>query len=375
MKILADSNILSVEQRFSRLGRLQLFDGRSLRREDLVGADALLVRSITPVDEALIAGTGVRFVGTATSGIDHIDTDYLATTGIGFAHARGSNANAVVDYCFAALAFATLHRGFSLPDSRVGIVGAGAVGAALAAKLEALGVNVLRCDPPLEIADRSGRRYSSLEETLACDVVSLHVPLIRSGSHPTLSMIGAAEIERLEGAVLINACRGSVVDESALKEALLSGAEITTVFDVWKNEPLIDVELLNLVDIATPHIAGYSEEAKLNATEMLAIACEKHFELGASDIPEHFAASTLSLQFDAAPDERLHWQTLLRAFPLEELSEQFRSGFEGANPATAFDRMRRRLRHRREFESMLLKMGQYSPAQRTFLSALGFRSD
>lgn len=373
MKIFADSNILAVEQRFSRLGRLQLFDGRRLRREDLVGADALLVRSITPVDEALIGGTDIHFVGTATSGIDHVDTAYLAAAGIGFAHARGSNANAVVDYCFAALAYATLKRGFSLSGSRVGIVGAGAVGAAFAAKLETLGVDVLRCDPPLALAERSGRRYFSLAETLDCDVVSLHVPLIGSGSHPTLSMIGAAEIERLEGSVLINACRGSVVDESALKEALLRGAEITTVFDVWENEPTIDADLLRRVDIATPHIAGYSEEAKLNATEMLAQSFENHFELSAAQTREKGATSALSLQFDAAPDERLHWQTLLGAFPLEQLSEQFRTGFEGANPAAAFDQMRQRLRHRREFESTLLKKELYTPAQQIFLSALGFR--
>ncbi|MFT4816459.1 MAG: erythronate-4-phosphate dehydrogenase, partial [Pseudohongiellaceae bacterium] len=208
MKIFADKNILAVQDNFSRHGELHFFDGRSVSHEDLIDADALLVRSITSIDESLIAGTKIRFVGTATSGIDHVDTAYLRNVGIHFVDAKGSNANAVVDYCFAALAFATLHRGFSLTASRVGIIGAGAVGGLFATKLEELGVEVRCYDPFLAATAQGNRKYTSLEEALECDVVSLHVPLTNAAVHPTLNLIGDAELSALrKNAILINACR------------------------------------------------------------------------------------------------------------------------------------------------------------------------
>ena len=374
MKIFADNNILAVQANFSRHGELHFFDGRSVSQEDLIDADALLVRSITTIDEALIGGTKVRFVGTATSGIDHVDTAYLRDAGIHFVDAKGSNANAVVDYCFTALAFATLHRGFSLSGSRVGIVGAGMVGGLFATKLEELGVEVRCYDPFLAVTVQGNRKYYSLDEVLECDVVSLHVPLTSASVHPTLNLIGDAELAILtKNAILINVCRGGVVEELALKSLLSMREDIMTVFDVWENEPTIQSSLAQCVDIATPHIAGYSAEAKSNATKILALEFERHFRLGDAIEEEANESKPDVLDVEDAPGELAQWGTLLTALPLDELSEQFKRALSGGVGAETFDTFRQKLLTRREFMSSHLRRDTYSLFQQQQLTVLGFR--
>ena len=374
MKIFADKNILAVQVNFSRHGELHFFDGRSVRQADLVDADALLVRSITPIDRSLIEGTKIRFVGTATSGIDHVDTDYLRDAGIHFVDAKGSNANAVVDYCFTALAFAALHRGFSLVGSKVGIVGAGAVGGLFAAKLEELGVEVRCCDPFLAAKGEGKIKYYSLGAVLECDVISLHVPLTSCGLHPTKNLIGTEELAVLrKNAILINACRGRIVDEVALKRLLSTREDIVTVFDVWADEPVIDSSVAQSVDIATPHIAGYSAEAKSNATKILAREFEKHFKLGAVVQEEGLGENAGIVAAENAPETLRQWSTLLAAFPLLELSEQFKKALSDGAGVKAFDSFRQELLHRREFVSWPLRRDNYSSNQQEQLAVLGFR--
>jgi len=374
MKIFADKNILAVQASFSRHGELHFFDGRSVCQADLVDADALLVRSITSIDESLIGGTKIRFVGTATSGIDHVDTAYLRDAGIHFVDAKGSNANAVVDYCFTALAFAALHRGFSLAGSRVGIIGAGAVGGLFSTKLEVLGVEVRCYDPFLAVTAQGNRKYYSLEAVLECDVVSLHVPLTSAAVHPTRNLIGAAELTALtKNAILINACRGGVVDEVALKRLLLKREDIMTVFDVWANEPAIDSSLAQSVDIATPHIAGYSAQAKSNATKILAQAFEGYFRLGAGMEVEVDEGNSDVVVVEGAPGKLTQWSTLLTALRLDELSEQFKRALRDGAGAAAFDTFRQKLLTRREFINRPLRRDIYSRDQQQLLIVLGFR--
>lgn len=376
MKIFADKNILAVQDNFSRHGELHFFDGRSVTQADLIDADVLLVRSITSINESLIDGTKIRFVGTATSGIDHVDTAYLRDAGIHFVDAKGSNANAVVDYCFTALAYAALHRNFSLPGSRVGIVGAGAVGGLFAAKLEELGVEVCCCDPFLAAQAEGYCEYGSLQDVLSCDVVSLHVSLTNGGPHPTVNMIGSQELAALkENAILINACRGGVVNEVALKSLLSKREDITTVFDVWADEPTIDSSLAQSVDIATPHIAGYSAQAKSNATKILALAFEEYFKLGT--VVENVAGEEDSniLTVESVPGEFAQWSTLLAAFPLDQLSAQFKQAIRLGAGSEAFDAFRQKLLQRREFIDRPLSREAYSSEQLAQLSILGFRPE
>lgn len=373
MKILADRNILAVEERFSRHGELVFFDGRSLSREELLDADALLVRSITRVDERLLADSKIRFVGTATSGTDHVDTEYLQEKSIGFADAKGSNANAVVDYCFAALAVAASEKGFSLSGSRVGIVGAGAVGGLFATKLECLGVETLCCDPILAKQGDSTRSYHPLAAVLQCDVVSLHVPYTDEGPHATHKLIGVEQLGALAAnAILINACRGGVVDETALLQVLAEREDIVTAFDVWEGEPNPDASLVQAVTLATPHIAGYSREAKSNATELLAKALVAHFDLDAASSETTDSEPQSPLDVNLEPGAMAHWETILAAFPIGELNERFKDSVGQGASAQAFDKFRKDLLQRREYSSYAIKKKLFSAEQQRFLGALGF---
>ena len=376
MKIFADKNILSVENGFKQYGELQLFDGRAVQAEDLVDADVLLVRSITAVNESLLAGSAIKFVGTATSGTDHIDLDYLAANNICFADAKGSNANAVVDYCFAALAYAVVSRKLEIDTCVVGIIGAGKVGSLFASKLAALNISYLVCDPPLAMEQAIGEqvRYSSLDEVLACDVVSLHVPLTSTGEFPSRNLLGLDELRRLkQGALLIHSCRGGVIDEDGLRQFRRERSVVCRVFDVFKGEPEVDRRTSDLLDLVTPHIAGYSQEAKSAATELLRQAFQRHFKI------KPVATSTFedgpsTLVFDqSASAENCHWRLLLCAFPLEQLSLEFKAAIAGGQSKAAFEKIRQQLLRRREFKTMAIDAGSFTAEQRQFLSVLGFR--
>lgn len=268
LRILADENIALAEKLFAPLGRLTTRPGRLINSEDLRDIDGLLVRSVTRVNAELLNNTAVRFVGTATSGVDHVDQDYLNKAGIAFCSAPGSNADAVAGYVMASLA--ALKDSSRLPsDPVVGIVGAGHVGTALTRKLAACGISFLLHDPPKQ-ALRDPRDFVGVNAVLNADIVSLHIPLHRTGPYATYHWLDEARIARLKPcAVLINTARGDVVDENALYRRLCDGPALSTVWDVWQHEPAISESLLAKTTIATPHVAGFTQEAKRRASLML----------------------------------------------------------------------------------------------------------
>ncbi len=252
---------------FSRLGEVKPVPGRPIPVEALADAQALMVRSVTKVNASLLSGTAVKFVGTATAGTDHVDQQWLGEAGIGFSAAPGCNAIAVVEYVFSALLMLAERDGFTLKDRTVGIVGVGNVGARLQARLEAWGVRTLLCDPPR--ADRGDAGdFRPLEELVReADILTFHTPLFKEGPYKTLHLADEALISALKpGAILINACRGRVVDNAALLARLEAGQDLSVVLDVWEPEPDLSVELLKRVDIGTPHIAGYTLEGKARGT-------------------------------------------------------------------------------------------------------------
>ncbi len=269
MHIVADSKIPQAEEAFHCFGDVQVVPTMQLTRERIKDADAILIRSETKVDEALLDGTRVRFVGTATIGTDHVDLAYLKRQGIAFASCPGSNANSVAEYVLAALLELAAVRGFALRGKTLGIVGHGNTGSRTARKAEAVGMRVLLNDPPL--ARQTGDpRYLPLDALMEADIVSLHVPLTHVGQDATFHRFDERRLAAMKrGAILINTSRGAVVDTLALKHALRSRRLDACVLDVWENEPAIDIELLEQAAIATPHIAGYSHDGKLNATRML----------------------------------------------------------------------------------------------------------
>ncbi|WP_028239417.1 4-phosphoerythronate dehydrogenase PdxB [Stutzerimonas azotifigens] len=269
MRILADENIPLVEAFFGHLGEIRRMPGRAINRAATEQCDLLLVRSVTSVDQALLEHTPVRFVGTCTIGTDHLDVEFLDRTGIAWARAPGCNARGVVDYVLGSLLALAEWEGVDLSTRRYGVVGAGEVGGRLVEVLRGLGWEVLVCDPPRQ--QREAGDFVSLDRLLnECDTLSLHTPLTLSGELATFHLLGRERLERLlPGSWLINASRGAVVDNAALRELLLRRPDVQAVLDVWEGEPQADAELAELCRIATPHIAGYSLEGKLRGTAQI----------------------------------------------------------------------------------------------------------
>jgi len=238
--------------------------GRSMGAADVVDADVLLVRSVTQVNAALLAGSRVRFVGTCTIGTDHLDKTFLDQQGICWSSAPGCNANSVTEFVLSCLACMQPQW----LQSSVGIIGCGNVGGRLYRCLTALGVACKVYDPFLTI--ESIPDLCSLDEVLGCDVVCVHAPLTTDTKHPSFHLLGAEQLKRLKpDAVLISAGRGAVVDNQALSQLLDERSDLHVALDVWEPEPLLDLGLLHKVDLASPHIAGYSYDGKVLGTAMV----------------------------------------------------------------------------------------------------------
>ena len=263
MKIVADVDIPFLEGVFEPYGEVIYKKGIDIVADDVVDADALLVRTRTQCDASLLEGSKVKIVASATIGTDHIDKEYCASRGIEVANASGCNAGGVMQYVFSAVYGIAARKGIKLDDVTFGVVGVGNVGRLVADMAESLGFKVMRCDPPR--AQKEGPEgFCTIEELLAqSQVVTLHVPL----DETTRGLANDAFFTlMLPGTIFINAARGEVVNEEALMTAIPKLGAV--VIDTWNNEPNVNEELLELVDIATPHIAGYSYQGKVNGTRM-----------------------------------------------------------------------------------------------------------
>lgn len=271
-KIVADENIPFLQGVFDPYADVVFKNGREICRDDLTDADALIIRTRTKCDAALLEGSRVSIIATATIGTDHIDFDYCNSRSIEVHNASGCNAGGVMQYVFSALYGVAAHKGISLEGKTFGIVGVGNVGKRVESMAEYLGFNVLRCDPPRAEAE-GGDRFCSLEYLLEhSDIVSLHTPL----TDLTRLMASDAFFMRMKaGAVFINAARGEVVDEQALIDAAPRFSAI--IIDTWNNEPDVNTALMDVADIATPHIAGYSYQGKMNGTSMAVQAVARRF--------------------------------------------------------------------------------------------------
>ena len=296
-RLLCEEKIPYARDAFRSYGDVTLCKGNRITAEDLNCIDILMIRSGTRVDSDLLDGTPVRFVASATAGTDHVDLEYLALRNTPFYHAPGCNADSVVEYVIAALFHLAGKYNESLEGKRVGIVGAGNVGGRLAHRLRALGLRVLVNDRPLFGAFPDALpdfERASLNEVLAkSDVVTLHTPLTYRGPNATFHLIDEPELCTMKaGAWLINASRGAVVSNAALKHTLSDNHLGAVVLDVWEGEPRIDIELLDRVDIGTPHIAGYSYDGKVNGTIQIYQAFVEHHGFESKWDPERILRPT-----------------------------------------------------------------------------------
>lgn len=272
LNILSDQNIPNIQKYFARHGNISLMRGQKINNTVLKKIDLLLVRTITKINEKLLHNTPVHFVGSMTAGYDHVDLAYLDTQNIQFAYAPGCNAIAVTEYVLGCIAILQAQGKLLNKNLTAGVIGVGHVGSIVAKMLKQIGFKVLLNDPPRAKVEKNFNGVE-LSDLFACDLICLHTPLTTTGPNATLKLLNQDFIAKLKtNCVLINAGRGEVIDEQALLNS-----NLTLCLDVWTNEPNINLGLFKMAHIATPHIAGYSLQAKQNATQMVYQQCADFF--------------------------------------------------------------------------------------------------
>jgi erythronate-4-phosphate dehydrogenase len=370
MKIIADENMPFVRELFSQIGDVQLLPGRSMDADQISDADLLLVRSVTRINSELLSqARNLKFVGSAAVGTEHIDTQYLQSGGIAFANAPGCNRLAVSEYVLSSLLRLSEKYGFDLPRQTVGIVGAGNTGTAVSEKLAALGIKVRLCDPPLQRSG-DGREFFPLEQVLKSDIVSLHVPLTRSGFDATWHLLDHEVLDGFRSdQYLINASRGAVIDNQALLAIKAAGGGPVLVLDVWEGEPDIELALLPHVSLATPHIAGHSLEGKARGTLMVyQAACQMLGQTPTTTLNQLLPPARIS-RIDVDASRSGHsWRTLVPL--IYDVSRDDRMFRQHVTRAGGFDRLRKEYWARREFSSLTVSSA--DPETASQLSRLGF---
>jgi erythronate-4-phosphate dehydrogenase len=341
MKIVADKHIPFLEGVFEPYAEVVYIDGRQINHDDVVDADALIIRTRTKCNADLLDGTKVQLISTATIGTDHIDLDYCARHGIEVHNAEGCNAGGVMQYVFSALYGVAARKNIKLDGANFGIIGVGHVGRKVEHMARYLGFNVLRCDPP-RAAEEGEEGFCSLEYLLAnSQIVTMHTPL----DDTTRGMADEEFFMLMQpGAIFINASRGEVMNEDALKAAYPKlGAAI---IDTWNNEPDVDEDLIELVDVATPHIAGYSFQGKQNGTASAVQSVAHHFGIEElydyypeNDIPDH-EPKLLDLK-----DKKQGEIAAVFQYNYPIFTDDFRFRMEPGN----FEKMRSNYQYRREF--------------------------
>lgn len=341
MKIVADKHIPFLEGVFEPYAEVVYIDGRQINHDDVVDADALIIRTRTKCNADLLDGTKVKLISTATIGTDHIDLDYCARHGIEVHNAEGCNAGGVMQYVFSALYGVAARKNIKLDGANFGIIGVGHVGSKVEHMARYLGFNMLRCDPPRAAAEGE-EGFCSLEYLLAnSQIVTMHTPL----DDTTRGMADEEFFMLMQpGAIFINASRGEVMNEDALKAAYPKlGAAI---IDTWNNEPDVDEDLIELVDVATPHIAGYSFQGKQNGTASAVQSVAHHFGIEElydyypeNDIPDH-EPKLLDLK-----DKKQGEIAAVFQYNYPIFTDDFRFRMEPGN----FEKMRSNYQYRREF--------------------------
>jgi erythronate-4-phosphate dehydrogenase len=372
LKIVVDQNIRGAEDTFGHHGDLQFMEGRLISAKDVKDADVLIIRTATRVDRGLLEGSSVRFVGTTSIGTDHLDIDWLDRHGIAWSNAPGCNADSAAQYTLAMIWLACQRLGKPFFEQRVGIVGRGNVGSRLERLLNVLGVETLANDPPL--AEKGETGLVSLDDVLDCGIVSLHVPLEPDGPYPTVRMIGALQLSRMpDGALLVNAARGDVIDGEALLQELKTG-RLHAALDVWPGEPVFSADLLKRVVVATPHVGGYSLDGKRNGTGIVYRA----FCKWAGIEPRHLSAGSapaagerlMELRLEPGDDPITSALEATCFVPRHDEAMGRLVSLTVEQRAAEFDRLRKEYPPRRDFHGWTVRDA--DPAAAALLGRLGF---
>lgn len=380
MKIVADDQILFAREAFSTIGDVLLVAGHEISPAQVANADVLLVRSVTTVDSELLAESSVQFVGSATSGVEHMDINYLEDRGIGFASAVGGNANAVAEYVLSAI-FALLEKQTTtLSGQTAAIIGCGRIGCRVLDKLNTMGVDCVINDPPLK-TKTGDRRYLTMDVVLSADIITVHVPLTRNGAYPTYHLVDEEFLARIKpNAILINTARGAVVDDEALKVALGKKDKPAVVLDVWNHEPKINADLLKNIEIGTPHIAGYSFDGKLRATEIIYTSMCEFFNIrplwNSNRYLSKHAANDFKISCSFTDDEIIQ-MAVLATYDVRGDAESLKQMLRLPHYKRGhyFEDLRTEYPLRREFHSTLICLPSNKRRVARKLRRLGFRID
>jgi erythronate-4-phosphate dehydrogenase len=394
LKIICATNMPFAMEAFSTLGETRILEGRNITSDDVRETDILALRSTTKVNRALLEGSRVRFVGTATIGTDHLDIPYFDKAGVKWCFAPGCNANSVSEYITAALLYLASKHGFTLKRKTIGVIGVGNVGRRVVQKARALGMRVLMNDPPREREAGSGQGaegsresveeanpFVSLDRVLAeADIITVHVPLTKDGVDKTVHLADAAFFARAKkGLVFLNAARGPVVDSSALISAMDEGRVSHVVLDTWEGEPGYRMDLLGRVDIATPHIAGHSFEGKVMGTVMVYREVCKFLGIPATWSHESLLPPPLvpvvSVNAAGREDQSVLREIVRQVYDLEGDDRRFRESAVENEKARMknFDLLRSNYPERREFQYTLVKLTGGNEQLYRALSELGFK--
>jgi len=371
IRIVADNKIPFLKGALDGVAKLDFLPGGQISRADLMDADALITRTRTKCNRFLLEGTKVRFIASATIGYDHIDTEYCRAAGIEWTNAPGCNASSVRQYLVSALLYLAAEKGLKLKGLTMGVIGVGNVGAKVASAAAALGMKVLLNDPPRAREEGAGAFVSLEELQERADVISLHVPLNRGGEDNTFHLVDGKFIERIKaGTILVNSSRGSVVNESDLMEGIRKGRLSEVILDVFEGEPDLNPELLQMITLATPHIAGYSLDGKANGTGMAVRAISKHFGLGrdawqAVNVPKPEQNQILG-DAESGSFYELLWELFRNSYDITSDDARLREDTD------AFESLRGSYPFRREPQAYSVRLFQGYDELRTTLEALGF---
>lgn len=371
IKIVADNKIPFLQGVLEPYADIFYLPGREITAAQVKDADALIIRTRTKCNKELLEDSKVRFIATATIGYDHIDTDFCASHNIIWQNASGCNSSSVEQYLLSALLILSARKNFRLADKTIGIIGVGHVGSKVEKVARLMGMNLLLNDPPRE-RNEHGSCFVSLNQILEeSDIISLHVPLTLSGPDKTFHMTDNNFFNNLGKKVhLINTSRGEIIDEKVLKNAIKSGRVESVVLDVWENEPFIDKELFEMVDIATPHIAGYSLDGKANGTSISIRALSRFFRLNLNNwVPEHIPSpSENEIVVDATGknSQEIISEIILKTYNVLEDDERFR------NSISSFEEQREQYPLRREYGAYSLRITNGQKDIITVLRKLGF---
>lgn len=328
MKIVADAHIPFLRGIAEQYGATTYLSGKEFTKDAIRDAETLIVRTVTRFDSEILEGSKVKLICSATIGFDHIDTNYCDANNIRWFNSPGCNSGSVKQYIASALIELSRKKKFSLEGKTIGIVGVGNVGRKVAEAASLLGMNVLLNDPPRQKAEGIDK-FTDLETIKReADIITFHTPLTKTGEYKTLHLADQHFFQTLgKRPVIINAARGGIIDTLAIKEAIREEKISGTIIDCWENEPNIDPEYLEMADIATPHIAGYSADGKANATRMSLETLADFYKLGKGPIEEIILPMPEEpvIDLNRFPSENRIHETLLHTYSVEKESDKLKA--------------------------------------------------